>query len=119
MGTPASANSSARRPSSRKQPARGSNLAQSSVLAISVNCLSLPPMPEARASSKTGHAINARSPILFCVRNSSSLNSHGADIHVCGIETRLDALPALHISIFVKFSYVQSERIETNLDAAA
>jgi hypothetical protein len=28
-------------------------------------------MPKARASSKTGHGINARSPILFCVWISS------------------------------------------------
>src|SRR5258706_131690 len=107
MGTPASASSSALRPSSRKQPTRGSNLEQSSVLAISVNCLSLPPMPSSRANSKTGHAISALSPLLICGISSRRFH-RGADIHVCGIETRLDALPTLHVSIFVEFSCVQT-----------
>jgi hypothetical protein len=29
--------------------------------------------------------------------NVSSSNNRGADIHVCGIETRLDAFPELHL----------------------
>jgi hypothetical protein len=44
----------------------------------------------------------------------------GADIHVCGIATRLDAFPALPAFVFLWNSRAfRTTGIETSLDAAA